>query len=78
MITPNPKKIELFYIGEKFYSLTNTLMSPIYTTHYERWDWGKVNIALQNHQSVIIKPANWKQRDWAKKQLVKYKKKNER
>ena len=49
--------MELIYIGEKFYAESGTVMSSIYDVHSNRQDWGKVQIALQNGESVHIRPA---------------------
>ncbi len=58
-------KINLFYIGDEFYGKSGTIMSPLYTTDYKRYDWGFVNVALSNGNEVIIKPATKKQMAWA-------------
>ena len=49
--------MELIFIGNKFYNESKTIMSPIYTVEGERSDWGFVQIALQNGESVHIRPA---------------------
>jgi len=49
--------VELIYIGDKFYHESGTTMSPIYDIHGGRSDWGFVQIALQNGESVHIRPA---------------------
>ncbi len=49
--------MELIYIGEKFYFKSGTAMSSIYDIFGNRQDWGKVQIALQNGESVHIRPA---------------------
>ena len=49
--------MELIYIGNKFYLESGTMMSPIYDVNGYRQDWGKVQIALQNGESVHIRPA---------------------
>ena len=49
--------MELIYIGDKFYQRSKTLMSSIYTVEGERSDWGFVEVALKNGESVHIRPA---------------------
>jgi len=53
--------MELIYIGENFYRKSSTIMSSIYDVEGFRQDWGKVQIALQNGQSVHIRPATKKE-----------------
>lgn len=65
------KTIELFHIGQDFYSKSNTWMSSIYhKDSKERCDWGKVQILLEDGYKVIIVPATKKEMDWAQKQLT--------
>jgi hypothetical protein len=72
--------MKLFFIGDKFYSESGTMMSSIYhvekTTkgdHY-RSDWGKVQIALESGEEVNIRPATDSEMLWAYKHLENYKK----
>lgn len=49
--------MELIYVGDDFYFETGTMMSPIYDVHGCRQDWGKVQMALRNGESVHIRQA---------------------
>lgn len=54
--------IELIYIGQKFYRLSDTRLSSLYekvpgTGEYIRRDWGKVTLMLEQGQAVTIRPA---------------------
>lgn len=51
------KDHRLIYIGRDFYLKSGTIMSSIYGEGGERWDWGKVQIALDNGHYVHIRPA---------------------
>jgi hypothetical protein len=63
--------MKLFYIGEKFYNKSGSIMSPIYKVgSFERTDWGKVRIALDSGEKVDIRPANKKEIKWAYKQIL--------
>ncbi len=53
--------MELIYIGERFYSKSGTIMSSIYDIFGIRQDWGKVQLALKNGESVNIRPATEKE-----------------
>ena len=53
--------MELIYIGPDFYRESETIMSPIYTVDGARSDWGFVQIALQNGESVHIRQATEKE-----------------
>lgn len=45
-------KINLFYIGDEFYHKSGTMMSSIYRVEDKvRYDWGYVNVALQDGQT---------------------------
>lgn len=50
--------IELYYVGDKFYLDSKSIMSSIYRagTH-ERYDWGFVNHDLRSGKSVFIRQA---------------------
>ena len=60
----------LFFIGDEFYSKSQSMMSSIYEigTHV-RWDWGKVNVELRNGGSITIRPATDAEMLWALKRL---------
>lgn len=49
--------LELIFIGDHFYLESGTRMSCIYQLDGRRFDWGKVNVALQNGDTVNIRPA---------------------
>jgi len=49
--------MELIYIGDHFYHESKTMMSSIYTPGGKRSDWGFVQVALRNGESVHIRPA---------------------
>ena len=49
--------MELIFIGDKFYRESGSMMSSIYTVDAKRSDWGAVQIALQDGESVHIRPA---------------------
>jgi hypothetical protein len=51
------KIIEIIYIGGNFYSDSGSSMSCIYGLDGKRWDWGFVEIALQNGTTFHIRPA---------------------
>jgi len=53
--------MELIFIGQKFYSESGSMMSSIYDIGGRRQDWGKVQIALSNGESVHIRPATQKE-----------------
>lgn len=49
--------MELIYIGDHFYAESRTMMSSIYTTDGQRSDWGFVQCALRDGETVNIRPA---------------------
>lgn len=52
------KKISLFHIGSKFYRESGTRMSSIYEAKtFKRYDWGRVQDALEKGYTVNIRPA---------------------
>jgi hypothetical protein len=64
-------KVNLFYIGNSFYSKSRTYMSPIYEVGtYNRYDWGFVDRDLRKGSSVLIRPATLQEMDWAKRVLT--------
>jgi len=49
--------MELIYIGDKFYHESSTIMFSIYTVEGIRSNWGQVSRALEQGESVHIRPA---------------------
>lgn len=65
---------KLFYIGDKFYSESGTMMSSLYEEGTRaRYDWGFVNRDLRSGISVEIRPATEEELVWAEKKLEKFK-----
>ena len=62
--------IRLIYIGEKFYSQSSTMMSSIYSTSGERYDWGYVQRALSQGLSISIRPATYKEQQVYEEKLL--------
>lgn len=65
----------LTYVGIDFYYKSKTMMSALYEMQGgtpTRWDWGKVQIALDDGDKVIIRPAEQYELDWANKELQRY------
>lgn len=64
------KTINLFFIGDRFYEESRSMMSPIYVKETkERYDWGFVNIALREGHTINIKPATRAEMKWAEDKL---------
>ena len=61
--------MEFFYVGDRFYRDSGTMMSSIYTTDFRRAHWGQVEMALKEGQKVEIRPANKMEMTWAKEEL---------
>lgn len=59
----------LYYFGEKYYNESKTMMGVLYTADGERSDWGKVQVALRQGESVIIHPATAIMLEWADARL---------
>jgi len=64
------KTINLFFIGEKYYTESRTVMSSIYEVGtFKRSDWGKVDIELSNGNEINIRQATEREISWANIQL---------
>ena len=50
--------MKLTYFGEEYYERSGSIIGVLYTHDGERSDWGKVNVALRNGESVEITPAS--------------------
>lgn len=62
--------INLFSIGSKYYLKSGTVMSSIYSIEGKnRWDWGKVQVALEDGDTVNIRPATEEELEWADNRL---------
>ena len=69
--------MNVIFIGESFYNESGTSMSSIYEIEEEtlkRTDWGFVQKALGEGESVNIRPANDSEMLWAYKLLAKIQK----
>jgi hypothetical protein len=57
------KKIthEVIYVGTEYYYKSNSLIGILYTTGWERCDWGRVSIWLEKGEKVNIRPATKRQ-----------------
>lgn len=63
--------INLYYIGEKFYFKSATLMSSVYEVGTrQRYDWGMVKNMLMEGHEVHIRPANEYEMRWANAELA--------
>ncbi len=71
-------KIELFYIGDKYYFESGTRMSSIYRVDKVRTDWGFVQILLDRGNTIEIRPATKEEVKWADGELKKCKKEMEK
>lgn len=70
------KVINLFFIGDKFYSESGSIMSSIYVKDsFTRYDWGFVSIALSEGITINITPATDAEMLWAYTKLAEAKKK---
>lgn len=65
--------MELIFIGDKFYRESSTSISSLYDIEGNRQDWGKVNLALRNGESVYIRPATQKELEFYNRQLKEIK-----
>jgi len=69
--------MNVIFIGESFYNESGTSMSSIYEIEEEtlkRTDWGFVQKALGEGESVNIRPANDSEMLWAYKKLAEIQK----
>jgi hypothetical protein len=51
------KENNIIYIGDHFYMDSGMRMSPLYSIHGERWDYGLIRCALERGEIVHIRPA---------------------
>jgi hypothetical protein len=76
--------VKLFYVGDDIYHKSGTMMSVLYhetpimsmspelNGEYYGSDWGKVNCALRNGETVTIRPATVSELFWVYKKLAEY------
>jgi hypothetical protein len=54
--------VKLIYVGEKFYRKSGTRMGTLYEVDedakWHRWDWGFVQGALKEGETITIVPAD--------------------
>jgi len=64
---------EIVYIGNKFYELSDTVISPIYIKYgnvYERTDWGFVKAMLEDGEELHIRQATDKELAYFTRKLM--------
>jgi hypothetical protein len=61
--------MNLIYIGDDYYSRSNTFMSSVYQVQKNgsltRSDWGFVQVALRKGEEIHIRQANDWEKNWA-------------
>ncbi len=62
--------IKLVFIGKDFYWKSKTVMSSIYTESGDRYDWGFLQMALDEGHEVHIRQANKVEREHYDKLLA--------
>lgn len=67
--------MNLIYVGDHFYWESGTVMSSIYTEDGSRSDWGGVQLALKNGETVHIRPATQNEIDRYEARLARIKRK---
>jgi len=59
--------MKVIFIGASYYSKSHTVMSSTYQIDdaglFERTDWGKIHVALENGEEVHIRPASKEELD---------------
>ena len=70
--------VNVIYIGDHFYFESGTMMSCIYTEDGRRMDWGFVQCALRDGQTVNIRPATQVELDGYEAKLSRLKRERER
>ena len=65
--------MEVIFIGKEFYSASKTMMSTVYKIEAKgnltRTDWGFITIALEQGESVHIRPATEKELEFFNREL---------
>lgn len=59
----------VYYLGDKYYELSGTMMGVLYTETGERYDWGFLQRDIRNGQEVLVRPATPAMMAWAEEQL---------
>jgi len=70
--------VNVICIGDHFYFESGTMMSCIYTEDGRRMDWGFVQCALRDGQTVNIRPATQVELDGYEAKLSRLKRERER
>lgn len=68
------KKINVIYIGDNFYDKSNSMMASTYKTENEkliRFCWADIQNALDDGNSINIRPATDAEMLWAYKELAR-------
>lgn len=65
--------MELIYIGDNFYQESRTQMSSLYTVEGRRSDWGFVNVALRNGETVHIRQSTKEEKKYYHNKLKQIK-----
>jgi hypothetical protein len=69
--------INLVFIGRKFYNESHTMMSYIYIDQsLYRYDYGKMQIALEEGESITIRQATGSELEYFERKLQELKNEN--
>lgn len=68
------EEVKLVFIGDNYYAESKSIMSPIYTEHGNRYDWGFVSRDLCQGKSITIRQANTIEHEYYKARLHELKK----
>lgn len=66
----------VYYLGDKYYDNSGTMIGVLYTEQGQRYDWGKLQIDVERGEDVIVRKATPTLIEWAESQLIKHKETN--
>lgn len=63
----------VYYLGDKYYDKSGSMLGSLYTEDGQRYDWGKLQYDVSKGVEVLVRPATPTLIQWAENQLLKQK-----
>ena len=63
----------VYYLGDKYYDKSGSMLGVLYTEEGQRYDWGKLQIAVERGEDVLVRKATPEMIAWAEIELSKFK-----
>jgi hypothetical protein len=60
----------VYFLGRGYYFKSGSSIGMLYSEAGERYDWGRIELEIEQGKEILIKPATPKMHEWANKRLL--------